>query len=657
MLPAGPFGVLLEFTSLDEVQRCFAWVEQWRVSRPGVLVDVVPAERTLMAIATFDDAGQRGLRELAAALRDVDWAAAGADATAPPGADSEHVELPVTYDGPDIDEVARLTGLAPDEVVALHTSTEFTVAFTGFAPGFAYLTGLPEALRAPRRDAPRTRVPAGAVALGGPYAGVYPRESPGGWQLIGRLASWAPALWDETRSSPALLRPGMRVLFRDASEQSASEAVASTEYSPAPDRSSATQPGLRVVRPGPLTTVQDLGRPGFAHLGVPRSGAADRASLKLANRLVGNAEEAAALELTLGGAAVQLEVGRWVAVAGARCEITVFSPAPESGDASDDRTAHEDADSAAGSSRGDAFQPHHAASATGSPRHGVSLRIGTDPAAGARPDDASEPGGPAASPAGSSTAADAGGRAGGTSQHHGSAGFDGALQGDDSAGLEDALPGLEDALQGRDSAGLEGMSQGRDSVRPDGASQSGMAVGGERHGGPGLTGLDGGLQGHDGAGLEGASQGRDSDRPEGASQSGMAAGGERHGGPGRSAGDAPVEADDLAATGGSASPGHGSGASSASESWTGAADLPGASGHGDSADRAADCGQAGVAARGGAGLRAGSGSGDASRGRGGVGSAGGGRGGVEIGAGGGQGGAPRGGGGADVAAPGGGVEG
>ncbi|MBS2546037.1 carboxyltransferase domain-containing protein, partial [Catenulispora sp. NL8] len=571
MLPAGPFGVLLEFTSLDEVQRCFAWVEQWRVSRPGVLVDVVPAERTLMAIATFDDAGQRGLRELAAALRDVDWAAAGADATAPPGADSEHVELPVTYDGPDIDEVARLTGLAPDEVVALHTSTEFTVAFTGFAPGFAYLTGLPEALRAPRRDAPRTRVPAGAVALGGPYAGVYPRESPGGWQLIGRLASWAPALWDETRSSPALLRPGMRVLFRDASEQSASEAVASTEYSPAPDRSSATQPGLRVVRPGPLTTVQDLGRPGFAHLGVPRSGAADRASLKLANRLVGNAEEAAALELTLGGAAVQLEVGRWVAVAGARCEITVFSPAPESGDASDDRTAHEDADSAAGSSCGDAFQPHHAASATGSPRHGVSLRIGTDPAAGARPHDASEPGGPAASPAGSSTAADAGGRAGGTSQHHGSAGFDGALQGDDSAGLEDAL-------QGRDSAGLEGMSQGRDSVRPDGASQR---------------------------------------------------------------------------------PGHGSGASSASESRTGAADLPGASGHGDSADRAADSGQEGAAARGGAGLRAGSGSGDASRGRGGVGSAGGGggRGGVEIGAGGGQGGAPRGGGGADVAAPGGGVEG
>ncbi|WP_194927879.1 carboxyltransferase domain-containing protein, partial [Catenulispora pinisilvae] len=465
MLPAGPFGVLLEFTSLEEVQHCFAWVEQWRVTRPDVLVDVVPAERTLMAIATFDDAGQRGLREFVAALRDVDWAAAGVDGTDPPGANPEHVELPVTYDGPDIDEVARLTGLAPDEVIALHTGTEFTVAFTGFAPGFAYLTGLPETLRVPRRDAPRTRVPAGAVALGGPYAGVYPRESPGGWQLIGRLASWAPALWDETRSSPALLRPGMRVRFRDASAQSAPDATASTQHSMphslAPDRASATQPGLRVVRAGPLTTVQDLGRPGFAHLGVPRSGAVDRASLKLANRLVGNAQDAAALELTLGGAAVQLEVGRWVAVAGARCEVTVFRPDFESGDAGNDRTAHEDADSAAGSSRGDAFQPHHVASATGSPRHGVSSRVSTDPASGIGPDDTSEAGGLAASPAESFSATDAGGRAEGASQHHDSAGRAagigqaGAVAGG-GAGLR-AGSGAGDASRGRGGVGSAGV--------------------------------------------------------------------------------------------------------------------------------------------------------------------------------------------------------
>ncbi|MEY9904204.1 KipI family sensor histidine kinase inhibitor [Catenulispora sp. MAP12-49] len=350
--PAGPFAVLLEFDSLEKVQRCFAWAERWRAARPGVLVDVVPAERTLMAIATFDDAGQRGLREFVAAVGNVDWSVAGdgdgdsAGGGVAQSAQSEIVELPVLYEGPDLDDVARLTGLATNEIVSLHTAAEFTVAFTGFAPGFAYLTGLPDVLRVPRRDAPRTRVPAGAVALGGPYSGVYPRESPGGWQLIGRLAAWAPALWDETRDSPALLRPGTRVRFRDAAERSGPDGAPGVSG----DRDEATAeaggPGLRVVRAGPLTTVQDLGRPGFAHLGVPRSGAVDRASLKLANRLVGNEEGAAALELTLGGGAVCLEVGRWVAVAGARCEVTVSASVHGAGD---DDGAAEGAGDGAGS--------------------------------------------------------------------------------------------------------------------------------------------------------------------------------------------------------------------------------------------------------------------------------------------------------------------
>jgi KipI family sensor histidine kinase inhibitor len=352
--PAGPFAVLIEFDSLEKVQRCFAWAERWRAARPGVLVDVVPAERTLMAIATFDDAGQRGLREFVAAVGNVDWSVAGdgdgdsAGGGVAQSVQSEIVELPVLYEGPDLDDVARLTGLATNEIVSLHTAAEFTVAFTGFAPGFAYLTGLPDVLRVPRRDAPRTRVPAGAVALGGPYSGVYPRESPGGWQLIGRLAAWAPALWDETRDSPALLRPGTRVRFRDAAGRSGPDGAPGVPG----DRDEATVEGggagLRVVRAGPLTTVQDLGRPGFAHLGVPRSGAVDRASLKLANRLVGNEEGAAALELTLGGGAVCLEVGRWVAVAGARCEVTVSVSASVHG-AGDEDGAAEGAGDGAGS--------------------------------------------------------------------------------------------------------------------------------------------------------------------------------------------------------------------------------------------------------------------------------------------------------------------
>ncbi|ROR91397.1 5-oxoprolinase subunit PxpB [Nocardioides aurantiacus] len=120
------------------------------------------------------------------------------------------VELPVAYDGPDLDEVARLTGLSTSEVVDLHLSTELRVAFCGFAPGFAYLAGLPEVLHVPRRDEPRTRVPAGAVGLAGEFCGVYPRESPGGWQLLGTTRT---TLWDPSSAEPALLRPGTAVRF------------------------------------------------------------------------------------------------------------------------------------------------------------------------------------------------------------------------------------------------------------------------------------------------------------------------------------------------------------------------------------------------------------------------------------------------------------
>lgn len=123
----------------------------------------------------------------------------------------ELVAIPVVYDGPDLDDVAVRTGLPVDEVVRIHAGTELTVAFCGFAPGFAYLAGLPRRLWVPRRDTPRTRVPAGSVALAEDRTGVYPRDSPGGWQVIGHTDV---VLWDLDRDPPALLRPGLRVRFR-----------------------------------------------------------------------------------------------------------------------------------------------------------------------------------------------------------------------------------------------------------------------------------------------------------------------------------------------------------------------------------------------------------------------------------------------------------
>ena len=119
--------------------------------------------------------------------------------------------IDVSYDGADLGAVADLLELDPAAVIAAHTGTPWRVGFVGFAPGFAYLVDGDTRLAVPRRDEPRTRVPAGSVALAGGFSGVYPRESPGGWQLIGRTEA---ILWDLDRPHPALLTPGMSVRFR-----------------------------------------------------------------------------------------------------------------------------------------------------------------------------------------------------------------------------------------------------------------------------------------------------------------------------------------------------------------------------------------------------------------------------------------------------------
>ncbi|MER5771437.1 5-oxoprolinase subunit PxpB [Streptomyces sp. NPDC001985] len=123
---------------------------------------------------------------------------------------AEVIEVPVRYDGPDLAEVAALWGVSEEEVVAIHSAVEFRVAFCGFAPGFGYLTGLPQRYAVPRRATPRTSVPSGSLGLAGAYTGVYPRSSPGGWQLIGTTEL---ELWEPARKPAALLSPGVRVRF------------------------------------------------------------------------------------------------------------------------------------------------------------------------------------------------------------------------------------------------------------------------------------------------------------------------------------------------------------------------------------------------------------------------------------------------------------
>ena len=164
------------------------------------LVDVVPGHRTVLVTWAAGARRPHDLEQL------VGSALSGTAAPEP----ERSVEIPVVYDGADLEEVARLAGLSAEEVVERHAAAEYVVAFIGFAPGFAYLIGGDERLAVPRLPKPRARVPAGSVAVAGPYSGIYPRESPGGWRLLGRTSL---TLFDSQRAEPALLGNGDRVRF------------------------------------------------------------------------------------------------------------------------------------------------------------------------------------------------------------------------------------------------------------------------------------------------------------------------------------------------------------------------------------------------------------------------------------------------------------
>jgi KipI family sensor histidine kinase inhibitor len=200
LLPSGSTALLVELDDLDAVLALYAALAD---RPPEGVVDVVPAARTVLLVT---DPARTTLDAVAAAVR-----------TTTPRADArgtgDAIELPVHYDGADLAELAGLLGVEPPELVRRHTGAEWTVAFCGFAPGFGYLTQDGGGWDVPRRATPRTKVPPGSVALAGEFSGVYPRESPGGWQLIGRTDV---PVFDLDREPAALLRPGVRVRFVEA---------------------------------------------------------------------------------------------------------------------------------------------------------------------------------------------------------------------------------------------------------------------------------------------------------------------------------------------------------------------------------------------------------------------------------------------------------
>jgi KipI family sensor histidine kinase inhibitor len=196
----GQHALLVECADLAEVSATYAALKDR--TQELAATDLVPAARTVLV---------DGLADVDAAAELIAGLAPAGDAA--PAPEPPRVVIPVTYDGPDLDEVARQWQLSTAEVGRLHRETEFEVAFCGFAPGFAYCAGLPPERTVRRRRDARPRVPAGSVALAGEFTSVYPSSSPGGWQLIGRTRL---AVWRPEADPPALLAPGTRVRFVDA---------------------------------------------------------------------------------------------------------------------------------------------------------------------------------------------------------------------------------------------------------------------------------------------------------------------------------------------------------------------------------------------------------------------------------------------------------
>lgn len=197
VLPAGDRALLVEVADLETAHRLHATV---RAAEVDGIVDAVPGARTVLLVV---DPARLDPHRLAADLPGWRLVEGAATALGP-------LEVPVVYDGQDLPDVARLTGLPVTEIIERHTRSDHVVAFLGFTPGFGYISGLDPALHVARMDSPRTAVPAGAVALAGPYSGIYPRSTPGGWRLIGRTDL---ATWNADSEEPALLQPGRRVRF------------------------------------------------------------------------------------------------------------------------------------------------------------------------------------------------------------------------------------------------------------------------------------------------------------------------------------------------------------------------------------------------------------------------------------------------------------
>ncbi len=323
-VPVGELRLLGECALLIGVEDAAAARRLTAALHEGGLGGAVPREvvgglATVLVTLAPDgedpDALRERLAELVAAVASA-RERGGPEGDEPGGDGRPVVSIPTLFDGPDLDEVAAWAGGTASSVIERLTARVLTVEAVGFSPGFAYLAGLPEEMAAvPRRSSPRPVVPAGSVAVAGGYAAVYPSPSPGGWQLLGRTEE---ALFSPLDPPYARLAPGDRVQFTVSPETDLAPPAAVATAHPR-----TANPAFVVEEAGVRTVLQDAGRVGMAAIGVPGAGPADPYNFEVANRLVGNDADAAALEITARGPTLRCLRPVFVAVVGPGLDVRV----------------------------------------------------------------------------------------------------------------------------------------------------------------------------------------------------------------------------------------------------------------------------------------------------------------------------------------------
>lgn len=314
----GTRSLLVDLPSLDEVM---AWHATLSTSPLPGQVEVIAAAKTILV-------NLASRRDAQAAFQTLRTFTPQAQATS----QSRHLTIDVIYDGEDLRTTAELLGISTEELITRHTQQRWLAAFGGFAPGFTYCVPATDSEHQyewdiPRRESPRTAVPAGAVALAGQFSAVYPRTSPGGWQLLGHTTT---PMWDTHAEPPALLQPGDTLNYRAVRESATLTGPASDSATEPAAQDSAAQnniqqhgtPTFTVKNPGLQTLFQDAGRRGMGDMGVNHSGALDRSSAWTANDVLGNPSTAVVVE-NIGGLTVEASRDVAICVTGARASLSV----------------------------------------------------------------------------------------------------------------------------------------------------------------------------------------------------------------------------------------------------------------------------------------------------------------------------------------------